>query len=243
MARTVADAALLLGVLTGASYGQALQANGLKGARLGVVRQMFGFNDHVDRLMESVIGTLKRLGAEVVDPVAIPTYPREFKSGLNAYLEARGAAVKSLQDVIDFNNRNPSREMQYFGQDLLIKAAARGPLNSNVYRDLLARLDRAVFQDGLDAVVAKQRLDAFVAPTDGPAWPIDYVGGDHAVAESSTPSAVAGYPHVTVPAGQVFGLPVGLSFFGSARSEVKLTRFAFAFEQAVQARRTPEYLP
>ncbi|MGD1093313.1 MAG: amidase [Bryobacteraceae bacterium] len=255
MARTVSDAALLLGVLVGASYGQALQANGLRGARLGVARQMFGFNEHVDRLMESVIADLKRLGAEVIDPVNIPVYPRladleneallwEFKSDLNAYLEARGTKVKSLKEVIDFNNRNASREMPYFGQDLFIKAETKGPVSSKPYRDLLARLNRTVFQEGgVDAVLARQKLDAFVAPTDGPAWPIDYIGGDHAVAGSSTPAAIAGYPHVTVPAGQVFGLPVGLSFFGSPRSEVKLIRYAFAFEQAARARRGPQYLP
>jgi len=191
---------------------------------------MFGFNDHVDRLIESVIDALKRLGAEVIDPVNIPVYPRlaeleneallwEFKSDLNAYLETRGAPVKSLKDVIDFNNRNSSREMPYFGQDLFITAEAKGPVNSKPYRELLARLNRAVFQDGgVDAVLARQKLDAFVAPTDGHAWPIDYIGGDQATAGSSTPAAIAGYPHVTVPAGQVFGLPVGLSFFGSPRS-------------------------
>jgi amidase len=124
----------------------------------------------------------------------------------------------------------------------MIKAEAKGPISSKAYRDLIARLDRAAHQDGLDLVMSKYKLDALVAPTDGPAWPIDYVGGDHATASTAGPAAIAGYPHVTVPAGQVSGLPVGLSFFGSSRSEVKLIRYAFAFEQAAMARRPPEYL-
>ena len=254
MARTVADAALLLGAMAGATYGQALDLRGLKGARIGVARQVFGFNDHVDRVIESAIDTLKSLGAEVIDPANIPTFSKlsependallwEFKADLNAYLEARGAGVKSLKDVIDFNERNRERELPYFGQDLMIKAEAKGPLTSKAYRDLVSRLSRMARQEGIDVVMTKLALDALIAPTDGPAWPTDFVDGDHFTGGCSTPAAIAGYPHVTVPAGQVFGLPVGLSFFGSPRTEVKLIKYAYAFEQATKARRPPQFLP
>jgi amidase len=259
MARTVADAAILLGALTGASYGQALEPNGLKGARIGVARQVFGFNDHVDRVIGEAIAMLKQLGAEVIDPANIPTYSKlsepeneallwEFKADLNAYLEARAAVtpnlpVKSLKDIIDFNMRNADREMPFFGQDLMIKAEAKGPLSDRKYRDLETKLNRSAKGDGIDAVMSKLALDALVAPTDGPAWPIDYIDGDHFSGGCSTPAAVAGYPHVTVPAGYVFGLPIGLSFFGSPRSEVKLIKYAFAFEQATKHRKPPQFLP
>jgi amidase len=254
MARTVTDAALLLGVLAGASYGQALNPEALRGARIGVARQVFGFNDGVDRVIESALETLKRLGAELIDPANIPTFSKlsepeneamlwDFKADLNAYLDARGAAVKSLKDVIEFNERNREREMPYFGQDRMIKAEAKGPLTSRAYRDLVSHLGRMARQDGIDRVMTEHKLDALVAPTDGPAWPIDFVDGDHFSGGCSTPAAIAGYPHVTVPAGQVFGLPVGLSFFGSPRTEMKLIRFAYAFEQAAGARRPPQYAP
>ena len=254
MARTVADAALLLGVLAGVNYQSSLDANGLKGARVGVARQVFGFNDHVDKLINDAIGVLKRLGAEVIDPADIPTYSQfgepegealdwEFKADLNAYLKIRGAQVRSLQDVIDFNERNRVREMPYFGQDQMLKAETKGDINSRAYADLVARLNRIARQDGIDAILSKRNLDALIAPTDGPAWLTDYVDGDHFSGGCSTPPAVAGYPHITVPAGQVFGLPVGLSFFGTARSEAKLIRYAYAFEQATKARRPPKFLP
>ncbi len=253
MARTVTDAALLLGVLAGASYGQALDPNGLKGARIGVARQIFGFNDHVDKVMESAIDTLKQLGAEIIDPAMIPTYSKlsepeneallyEFKADLNAYLEGRGAAVRSLKEVIEFNEKNRDREMPYFGQDQMIKAEAKGPVTSRAYRDLASKLNKLAKQDGIDAAMTKLALDAMVAPTDSPAWPTDYVNGDHFTGGASTPAAIAGYPHVTVPAGFVFGLPVGISFFGSPRTEVKLIKYAYAFEQATKVRKAPRFL-
>jgi amidase len=253
MARSVADVAILLGVLTGATYGQALDPKGLRGARIGVARQAFGFNETVDRLIESAIDTLKSLGAIVIDPAIIPTYSRlsepeneamlwEFKNDLNAYLEARGAAVKSLKDIIAFNDKNAGREMPYFGQDLMIKAEAKGPLSSKSYRDVETRLNRMAKQEGIDATMTKLALDALIAPTDGPAWPTDYVDGDHFTGGCSTPAAVAGYPHITVPAGYIHGLPVGLSFFGSPRTEVKLIKYAYAFEQASHERKAPQYL-
>jgi amidase len=254
MARTVTDAALLLGALANASYGRALDPNGLKGARIGVARQLFGFNDHVDKLMIDVLGELTKLGAELVEPVTIATFSKlsdmeseamsyEFKADLNAYLTARGGSMLTLADLIAFNEKTRAREMPYFEQDLFVKAEARGPLSSKPYRDLELKLSRAGKGDGIDRVMIDHKLDAMVAPTDAPAWPIDYVLGDHSLSTASTPAAIAGYPHVTVPAGQIYGLPVGLSFFGSPRTEIKLIRYAYAFEQATNTRKPPQYLP
>src|SRR5258706_8876790 len=190
MARTVEDAALLLSALASAAYGRALDRNGLRGARIGVARQIFGFNDHVDRLMEGALTLLKQQGAVLIDPATISTYSKlnepenealqwEFKEDLNAYLAARGGAVKSLRDVIEFNTKNPDREMPYFAQDIMVKAEARGPLSSRAYRDLVSKLGHLVRQDGLDKTLNDLKLDALVAPSDGPAWPIDYINGDH----------------------------------------------------------------
>jgi amidase len=254
MARTVTDAALLLGALGGASFGPALDPKGLKGARLGVARQLFGFNDLVDKMMIDILQVLMDQGAKLVDPVNIATYPKlsemeneamswEFKNDLNAYLAARGGSMRNLGDLIAFNEKNRTREMQYFDQDLFIKAEARGPLTAKAYRDLVSKLSRAAQGDGIDRAMSDHKLDAMVAPTDSPAWPTDYVLGDHSVATSSTPAAIAGYPHITVPAGQIYGLPFGLSFFGSPRTEIKLIRYAYAFEQATKARKPPQYLP
>jgi len=254
MARTVTDAALLLGALTGASYGAGIIPNGLKGARLGVARQLFGFNDYVDKMMIDVLAILKKLGAELIDPVTIATFSKlsdmeneamsyEFKNDLNAYLGERGGAMKSLTDLIAFNEKNRAREMPFFDQDLFLKAEARGPLSSRAYRDLVAKLNRASKHDGIDRTMSDHKLDAMVCPTDSPAWPTDYVLGDHSIATATTPAAIAGYPHITVPAGQIYGLPVGLSFFGSPLTEVKLIRYAYAFEQAANARKPPQYLP
>jgi len=254
MARIVTDAALLLGALTSASYGAAFDSKGLRGARIGVARQLFGFNDFVDKMMVDVLEVLSNLGAELVDPVNIATFSKlsdmeteamsyEFKSDINTYLAARGGPMRTLADLIIFNEKNRAREMPYFDQDLFIKAEARGPLSSKTYRDLALKLNNAAKGDGIDHVMIDHKLDALVCPTDAPAWPTDYVLGDHSVATSSAPAAIAGYPHVTVPAGQIYGLPVGLSFFGSPRTEVKLLRYAYAFEQGTHARKPPQYLP
>src|SRR5581483_10662645 len=145
-------------------------------------------------------------------------------------------------DVIEFNLKNEKSEMPYFGQDQMIKAEAKGPVTSRAYQELVARLNRLAKREGIDTVMTKLALDAIIAPTDGPAWPIDYVDGDHFTGGSSTPAAVAGYPHITVPMGFVFGLPVGISFFGSPRTEVKLIKYAFSFEQATKVRRPPQFL-
>lgn len=271
MARTVRDAAILLAALTGIDsrdaetrksagksipdYTQFLDRDGLKGARLGVVRKNFGFNDAVDKLMNERIAEMKKLGAVVIDPADIPTAGKfdeselevllyEFKADLNAYLAATGGniPVRSLKDLIAFNETNRDREMPYFGQELFIRAEAKGPLTNAQYRAALRKNHLLTRTQGIDFVMTKNRLDALIAPTGGPAWPTDWLNGDHFKGGYSSASAVAGYPHITVPAGYVFGLPVGISFFGGAWSEPKLIRFAYAFEQATKARRPPEFL-
>jgi amidase len=255
MARTVADAALLLGALAGVDYTPSLDANGLRGARIGVARdKFFGFNDKVDELMEAALREMQRRGAEIVDPADIPTAGKfddsetevllyEFKADLNAYLAALGpkAPVHSMQEVIDFNERHRDKEMPYFGQDLMIKAQAKGPLTSQPYLEALEKDHKLARTEGIDAVMNKNRLDALVAPTAGPAWCTDLINGDHAAGGSSTPAAVAGYPNINVPAGYVWGLPVGISFFGAAHSEALLIKLAYAFEQATRHRRPPRF--
>lgn len=268
MARTVKDAAILLGALTGVDvsdgatkaqrsfgdYTQFLDKGGLKGARLGIVRKSFGFNDGVDKLMNNHISELKKLGAVVVDPADIPTSGKfddselevllyELKSDLNKYLKGLGpsAPVHSLKEVIEFNEKNRDREMPYFGQDLFIKAEAKGPLTDKKYLKALAKNHLLSRTQGIDFVMRKHRLDALIAPTGGPAWPTDWINGDHFTGGYSSASAVAGYPHITVPAGYAFGLPVGISFFGAAWSEPKLIQYAYAFEQATRFRRAPGF--
>jgi amidase len=272
MCRTVTDAAILLGALAGidarddatrasagksfADYTKFLDANGLKGARIGVHRKGFGFNDAVDKLMGDCIDIMKKRGATIVDPADIPTQGKfddsemevllyEFKADLNSYLASLGprAPVKSLKEIIDFNEQYRDREMPYFGQDIMIKAQAKGPLTDKAYRDALAKDQRMSRKEGIDFVMDKNKLDALIAPTGGPAWTTDWVNGDHFTGGYSTASAVAGYPHITVPAGYVFGLPIGISFFGRAWSEPTLIKFAYAFEQATKARRPPQFLP
>jgi amidase len=271
MTRSVRDAAILLGALTGfdardrytraslgkskPNYTQFLEPDGLKGARLGVARKYFGFNDRVDKLMNDLIGELKKLGAVIVDPADIPTSGKfddselevllyEFKADLNAYLTALGTRtpVHSLKEIIDFNEKNREKEMPYFGQDLFIKAEAKGPLTDKKYLRALQKNHLLSRTQGIDFVIRKHQLDALIAPTGGPAWPTDWINGDHFTGGYSSASAVAGYPHITVPAGFVFGLPVGLSFFGAAWSEPKLIKFAYAFEQATKVRRPPKFM-
>ncbi|PWT80764.1 MAG: amidase [Acidobacteria bacterium] len=270
MARTVTDAVILLSALTGVDpndkattrsagkasldYRQFLKKDGLRGARLGIARKYFGFNDRVDKLMNGLIDEMKRMGAVIVDPADIPTSGKfdaselevllfEFKADLNAYLARFGpqAPVRSLQELIEFNERHRDREMPFFGQDLFIKAQEKGPLTSAKYREALRKNQLLSRTQGIDAIMTKHRLDALVAPTGGPAWATDWINGDHFTGGYSSASAVAGYPHITVPAGQVFGLPVGISFFGGAWSEPKLIQIAYAFEQATKARRPPKF--
>jgi amidase len=272
MARTVADAAVLLTALTGVDprdaateaardkagidYTKFLDRNGLQGARIGVVRKSFGSNERVDRLLEDRIEEMKKLGAVIVDPADIPTAGQfddselevllyEFKADLNNYLAGLGpdAPVHFLKEIIDFNEKNRDREMPYFGQDLFVKAEAKGPLTEPEYLKALNSDRELSCEKGIDAILAEKSLDALIAPTNGPAWPTDWINGDHYTGGYSSASAVAGYPHVTVPAGYVFGLPIGLSFFGKAWSEPTLIKLAYAFEQATMARVAPIFRP
>jgi amidase len=268
MARTVTDAAALLSVLAGVDardaatrgakverdYTRFLVRDGLRGARLGVARGYVSGNDRVQAVFDQAVARLKALGAEVVDPVALP--PRtsygeaefevllhEFKAGLASYLAefAPSAPIRGVADLIAFNERERAREMPYFGQELLAMAAARGGLDSAVYRDALAKGRRLTRDEGIDKALAEHKLDALIAPTGGPAWLIDLVNGDSHSGGFTSPAAVAGYPHITVPMGDVAGLPVGLSFVGGAWSEPTLLRLAYAFEQATHHRRPPTF--
>jgi amidase len=271
MCRTVRDATIMLGALTGVDprdsatansqgksltdYARFCDPNGLKGARIGVARKYFGFNDAVDALMEQSIDAMKKQGAVMIDPADIETLGKfdesellvfmyELKADLNAYLATLGlnAPVKTLKDVIDFNDRNRQKEMPYFGQDLFVKAEAKGPLTEKAYLDALEKNHQLARTEGIDATMDKYRLDAIVAPTGGPAWITDLINGDHVAGGSSNAAAVAGYPNINVTAGFISGLPVGISFFGRAWSEPTLIRLAFAFEQTIKARQTPRFL-
>lgn len=272
MARTVADAAAVLGALTGVDprdpatlasrgksqtdYTKFLDPRGLRGARIGVVRHMFGFSDSVDKLANTAIAVMKRQGAVIVDPAEIPTLKQmdegefdvllyEFKTDLNAYLHSLGpkAPVRTLKEIIEFNEKHAREELPYFGQDTFIKAEAKGPLSDPAYQKALAKCRTLSRDKGIDATMEKYKLDALVAPTAAPAFTTDLVNGDHDTGGSSGPAAIAGYPHVTVPAGYVFGLPVGISFFGRAWSEPTLIKLAYSFEQATKFRKPPRFSP
>ena len=235
-------------------YTRCLDRGGLSGARIGIARNFCGFNPRVDAVFEASLAALRDAGAVIIDPANIETAKQidepefevllhEFKTDLNAYLAGLGSAapVHSLAEVIAFNEANQDRVMPYFGQEIMLMAQNRGPLTDEKYVRALADCRRLARDEGIDATLAKHRLDAIVAPSGGPAWLTDYVNGDHYVGGSSTPAAVAGYPSITVPAGYVCGLPVGLSFIGPAWSEPALIRFAYAFEQATQVRRSPKF--
>jgi len=269
MARTVRDTAILLSALAGVDprdsataesqgkvtdYTKSLDPNGLRGARIGVARKYFGFSDAVDALLNNLIAEMKSAGAEMIDPADLPTHGKfdssefsvllyELKADLNAYLAGRPGAPASLKDIIDFNDRNKDKEMPFFGQDLFIKAEAKGPLTSKEYLDALETNHRLSRKEGIDAVMDQFKLDALMAPTGCPAWITDLVNGDHAPGGSSNAAAVAGYPDITVPAGFIFGLPVGVSFFGRAWSEATLFKIAYGFERMTKARKPPQFLP
>lgn len=272
MTRTVRDAAVLLGALAGVDpadtataasaqhlhqdYTRFLDSSGLQGARIGVVRRFFGFLPEVDQRMEEALEVMRSEGAEIVDEVELPSPEPgdsssydvllyEFKAGIRAYLATLGPEVeiRSLADLIAFNEANRDLEMPHFGQEIFLKAEAKGPLSSPEYRRALETLQRLTQDEGIDKAMADHSLDALVGPTGGPAWLIDLVNGDHFGGGSSSPAAQAGYPNITVPAGYVAGLPVGISFFGRAWSEPALLRVAYAFEQATRHRRPPRFLP
>jgi amidase len=269
---TVADAAAVLGALTGidardsatsesaghflTDYTQFLDANGLQGARIGIVRQYCGLNEHADRIVEPFLNVMRERGAALVDPAnfanfeAFPGAQRtvleyEFKADLKQYLAGRpDLPVHTLEELIAFNNAHAAEEMPYFQQELFISSQARGPLTDQAYVDALALDFRISRQEGIDEVMDRLELDALFAPTRSPAWVIDVVNGGHGFINSSTPAALAGYPLITVPAGYAFGeLPVGVTFMGRRWSESTLLKIAFAFEQATRVRRPPKFLP
>ncbi|MEP6800925.1 MAG: amidase, partial [Acidobacteriota bacterium] len=239
-------------------FNRALVPGGLQGLRLGVPRKgLFGQNAAADRLVEAALEDLKRLGAVVVDPADIETVGDvdksefevllyEFKADLNAYLASLPPAAGrpgTLADLIAFNEKNRDREMPFFGQEIFLQAQKKGPLTEKAYRDALEKNLRLTRKEGIDRTMDRHRLDALVAPTSGPASLIDLVNGDYGPGGCTTFPAVAGYPHVTVPAGFAFGLPVGVSFFGRAWSDATLLRIAFAYEQATKHRKPPRFLP
>jgi amidase len=269
MARTVRDAAVLLSVMTGpdprdpatassigkasSDYTKFLDPNGLRGARIGIARQYFEIGPAVAAVMEDCIALMKEAGAEIIDPADLPTFDTwrdtettvllyEFKAGLNKYLSQRGGQVRSLSDCLAFNRAYRAQEMPFFEQELMEQAQAKGTLAAKEYKDALAENRRLTRKEGIDLVLNKQKLDAIVGPTAGPAFLTDFVRGDRIGSGCASPPAVSGYPHITVPAGFKFGLPFGISFFGRQWSEPVLLRLAFAFEQVRRARRLPSYL-
>ncbi len=268
MARSVTDAAILLGALTGLDtrdeataahegrsyqdYTRFLDPNGLRGMRIGVARQYLDTIPAVTKVMDECLALMKSAGAQIIDPVEFSKFEAwrdsetevllyEFKNDLNDYLGHRGAAVKSLADCIAFNRLHAREEMPYFGQELMEQAQEKGPLSEKGYKAALSKNHRLTRKKGIDALLKQHNLDAITGPTAGPAWLTDWVNGDRVDSGCASPPAVAGYPHITVPAGFSFGLPLGISFFGAAWSEPKLIRIAYAFEQLRRARRKPDF--
>lgn len=271
MARSVEDAATLLGLLTGMDqndsatldsegeispdYTRFLDPNGLRGARIGVARSFFGFHPVVDKLMDQAIQQMKELGAVMVDPVEIKNLREiegsefevllyELKADLNKYLAGLRPEIpyRTLKDLIAFNEKNKDKEMPWFGQETFLAAEAKGELTDKAYTDALAKCREGARQKGIDATLHEHKLDAIIAPTGSPAWPTDWINGDHFTGGSSSPAAVAGYPAITVPAGFVDALPVGITFMGTAWSEPVLIRLAYAYEQKSGNRKAPGFL-
>jgi len=274
MTRTVADAAIMLGAIVGidehdvataasdglyhSDYTKFLDADGLRGARIGIAREhFFGYSAKADAIVNAAIERMRELGAEIIDNTDIATAKQmrssesemtvllyEFKADLNAYLAGLlDSPVRSLADVIAFNDAHEEQELRYFGHDLMVKAQATPSLEDQVYLDALAENRRLAREEGIDAVMNEHKLDALVMPTTSPAWCIDHINGDHHIGGSAQPPALAGYPAITVPAGYTFELPIGITFMGRAYSEPTLIKLAYAFEQATQARHAPRYLP
>lgn len=271
MARTIEDAAIMLTVLVGTDpedpfsiknsnetqidYTKFLDVNGLQDARIGVARNFFGRNDLVDKTMENAISIMKSKGSTIVDPTDItiisdlsePEYLvllYDFKHDLNEFLPkfVPDNLPQTLNDLIEFNNQNKEKVMPYFGQEIFKMAEEKGPLSSDEYKSALEKCHKLAREEGIDKVMQENQLDAIIAPSGGPAWFIDYINGDHSTGGSSSPAAIAGYPNITIPAGYVFGLPVGISFFGQRFQEPTLLKLAYAFEQASKARQPPKFL-
>ena len=271
MTRTVEDAAILLSALVGADpedsssiknmdeipsdYTKFLDANGLKGARIGVARNFFGKNDHVDKIIEKAIDIMKNLGAIIIDPTDITTVndlsdPEylvllyEFKHDLNEFLKKNvpDGFPQTLDELIQYNDKNRDKIMPYFGQEIFKMAEEKGSLSEKEYLNALEKCHELSREEGIDKVMKENQLDAIVAPSGGPAWFTDLVNGDHSTGGSSSPAAVAGYPNITVPAGYVLGLPIGISFMGGKLQEPTLLKLAYAFEQASRVRQPPSYL-
>jgi amidase len=269
MTRSVADAAILLTVLAGpdprdpatasqrgraiGDYTAALRPDGARGKRIGVVRSYPSIARSVVEIIDRAVEDLRKLGATVVDPIEIVSLPKiddpelevllyELKAGMAAYLAARpGASVKTLEDLVRFNREHANDELRYFGQELFERAVDKGSLTTAAYVEALATCRRLARDEGIDLALQKHAVDMLVAPTGGPAWITDLVNGDFFTGSSSTVAAVAGYPSITVPAGMLHGLPIGISFFGPAFSEASLISVAYAYEQATRHRTKPGY--
>ncbi len=270
MARTVKDAAILLEVISGSDEEDAIttqqkkpaiieneqlfEEGAIEGMRIGVARNFFGFNRRVDKLMEQAMKTLEQLGAEIIDEANIETTQDfreeeylvllyEMKNDMKAYLEKYGEKLlyKTLKDLIDFNEREKERVMPYFGQEHFLAAEEKGSLEEEEYLKALKKSKELAGKKGIDAALKKHRVEALIAPSGGPAWTIDLLNGDKFSGGSSSPAAVAGYPNITVPMGEIFDLPVGLSIISSAYKEETIIKIAYAFEQATKARKKPSY--
>lgn len=268
MARTVTDASILLGLLAGidsadhettkaatpTDYSKFLDLEGLKSARIGIATDFMGFKAEVDQLMNAAIQIMKSKGAVIVEKLKFDNREEwgklewqvlitEFKADLNRYLQSRkGIKPQSLADLIEYNKKNADRELRWFGQEIFEDAEKTKGLDDPAYKDALAKVKGMTQAKGIDKLMNENRLDALIAPTNGPAWTIDLVNGDHFGGGSSEPAAIAGYPAITVPAGFVNGLPVGITFFGKAWSEPTLIKLAYAFEQATKHRKTPGFM-
>jgi len=256
MARSVSDAAILLGALSEKTqdYTKALDVNGLKNARIGIASDFFGFHSGVEKLMAEAIQTLKNAGAIIIENLKFENQAEwgklewqvlisEFKADLNAYLKSRtGLKVQSLADLIEFNKTNSDKELKWFAQEIFEEAEKTKGLEDPVYLEALSKVHELTRKNGIDLLMDKHQLDAMIAPTNGPSWTIDLVNGDHSGGGSSEAAAISGYPNISVPAGYVQGLPVGISFFGRAWSEATLIKLAYSFEQATKHRQAPGFL-
>lgn len=270
MARTVRDAAILLTALVGedsqdsktvnlnvdlpSDYTEFLDPNGLEGARIGIARNYFRRNQLVDEIMEEAIETMKKQGAVIVDPTNVTSNDKleepeftvllfDFKHELNNYLKnlPPTSFPKNLKELIKYNSENKDTVMPYFGQELLTMAEEKGDLDNEEYKSALETCQRLSRDEGIDALVKEHQLDAIIAPSGGPSWVTDYINGDHYTGGSSSAAAVAGYPSITVPAGYIRGLPIGVSFFGGAFQEPTLLKLAHGFEQATKVRQSPTF--